>query len=69
MEKECCSAFSRGENGFNLLLGLGFLSSIRLLKLGVQVLDGSPEQQQLMLLESSYVSHLSLKLSKMAGTD
>ena len=62
MEKECYSAFSRQESAFNPLLGLGFLDLIHPLKLGVQMLDGSPEERQLMILQSSYASHLSLKL-------
>lgn len=62
MEKECYSAFSRGESAFNLLLG--FLVLTHPLKLSVQVLDGFPEDQQFAVRQSPYASHLSLKLSQ-----
>lgn len=62
--EECYSAFSREESAFNPLLGLGFPDLIHPLKLGVQVLDSSPEEWQLVVSQSSHASHLSLKLFK-----
>lgn len=53
MKKECYSAFNRRESAFDPLLGLGFLVLIHPLKLEVQVLDGSLDEGQVMVLQSS----------------
>lgn len=52
----------REESVFNRLLGLGFVNLIRALKLGIQMLDDSPAEWQLPVLQSSSASHLSMEL-------